>query len=503
MATPIDRLQAYIKNSNYKIILSLGEVVIEKTPIGQGGNGVVYAASIDGNEVALKFLVSNETGESKKRKTKRFLSEYYNVVTLSNTNNIIRYINYENLTISDSNEDISVPVIIMKRYKGSLAGSKTSKSLEEFIKIFKFLISTVKNIHNSGIIHRDIKPENILLDEFGFVLTDFGIASYNPELFAIRAITKKSERLGNRVFSAPEQENGGIHAAVTMDIYAIGQVLQWYATGSTHRGTGRTKVEDVFAETSLYDKIIDKCLEQDPRRRFQSIKEIEAFIEIQKEKPYFTYLSLFSSVCRRSFPRNDFGIVHSNEQLKIDRLFNNLLEKISNFDDKLWFLSDTIYYDAFSLKSQGKSSWKFDDDEFTISDVWVHYNSSEYNDFILVRFKQSEPFLVNGVEQYETCIVDDIHHISHSEYHNKMADINGEIWELSEHKSEKIIRSEESGYFFLCTEFHCVFQDENRSVIDNFLIDKKTDGQIPTIEEISIIKEKTKRNIDLEVRSRL
>jgi hypothetical protein len=111
-----------------------------------------------------------------------------------------------------------------------------------FLNLFKFLISTIEKIHNEGIIHRDIKPENILIENNNYLLADFGIASFNPEIFKIIAETDKKERVGNRLFSAPEQEEKGVEAHPTMDIYAIGQVLQWYATGSTHRGTGRQKI---------------------------------------------------------------------------------------------------------------------------------------------------------------------------------------------------------------------------------------------------------------------
>lgn len=57
--------------------------------------------------------------------------------------------------------------------------------------------------------------------------------------------TRTGERLGNRLFSAPEQENANTKPAKTMDIYAIGQVLQWFATGETHRGTGRESIPGI------------------------------------------------------------------------------------------------------------------------------------------------------------------------------------------------------------------------------------------------------------------
>jgi serine/threonine protein kinase len=119
--------------------------------------------------------------------------------------------------------------------------------------LFKFLINAVSFIHSHGIIHRDLKPENILVEGDQYVLADFGIANYNPEMFLLKADTPKGERLGNRRFSAPEQEDGGVLPHPTMDIYAMGQIIQWFVTGSIHRGTQRARISDIIPGCEVHD----------------------------------------------------------------------------------------------------------------------------------------------------------------------------------------------------------------------------------------------------------
>jgi serine/threonine protein kinase len=308
----IAKLSKFIKNSSNKINLALGEFTLTKQ-LGQGGNGLVYEANFLDQIVAIKFLITEATGKSKQQKLQRFLAEYFNIVKINDLANIVRYIDYDLLKITDDGELLEIPVIIMKRYDSSLERQQIKKNKEEYKSLFSFLLDTVEKIHNIGIIHRDIKPENILVESDKFVLADFGIANYNPVMFKAKAMTGKDERLGNRLFSAPEQEEKNVTPHPTMDIYAIGQVLQWYATGKTHRGTSREKISITFKEMEFLDPIIEKCLKNNPTERFQSIKEIRNFLkEKEKNKPDpFKYLELFNDILVRNFPKNENRVVHS------------------------------------------------------------------------------------------------------------------------------------------------------------------------------------------------
>ena len=67
-----------------------------------------------------------------------------------------------------------------------------------------------------------------------------------------------------------------------MDIYAIGQITQWLVFGKTTKGTHRKRLYEKFNTPRMHflDDIVDKCLNDDPQERFQSVEEI--FNEIEK-----------------------------------------------------------------------------------------------------------------------------------------------------------------------------------------------------------------------------
>jgi len=494
----LQRFTEFIKTTSLKITLSIGEIeLIDK--IGQGGNGLVYSAKNLNNVFAIKFLLSDSTGKTLQTKKQRFLAEYFNVVSLRDSKGIVRYIDFDILTIQDREGLIEIPVILMRQYDKSLAKEKASSS-EDFLNLAQFLLATVESIHNQGIIHRDIKPENILIDEFGHVLADFGIANYNPEIFELRAKTESKERIGNRLFSAPEQEKGGVIAHPTMDIYAIGQVLQWFATGETHRGTNRKKIKSVFEELGDYDYVIEKCLSNNPEDRFQTIKEIKDLLRqlSMKEKDIWKYIYDFGHVLVSNFPKNETRIIHTNNHARIDKLLQSFKDQEEKFENHLWWHDGSGNFE-FKLNNKGIGMWKFWDSEYFIKEMWIHYDNSFFNDFILVHYDKGEPFVVNGKETYYTSIVDGEHHISYSEYQNGFAEINDDIIPLSEHHVEFIERQEEEGYFFIATRFHCVLRTRNDKAVREFIEKiKAVNGKID-IDELKVFEREIRKHKHPEV----
>ena len=151
-------------------------------------------------------------------------------------------------------------------------------SEEQLFKYINELIVPLKYIHKLGITHRDLKPQNILIDEDGKInISDFGIAYYDPDNFVLTGHTVKHDRLANYDFSAPEQRNAKYIPNATTDIYAFGQIIQWLVFGETHKGTNRKKLMKKYNTKKMkqLDKIVDKCLSNDPKDRYQSFEEIE------------------------------------------------------------------------------------------------------------------------------------------------------------------------------------------------------------------------------------
>ena len=144
-----------------------------------------------------------------------------------------------------------------------------------------------------GIVHRDIKPANLMLTEEGVVkIGDLGIARRVPPGGAI-----KEERLwGSPLYMAPEQARCDRvdHRA---DIYALGATLYHMLAGHPPF-SGKTLSEIIQKQIKEKPKplkeaapgvpeplcqIVEKMLEKDPDKRFQSASEVvEALEELKK-----------------------------------------------------------------------------------------------------------------------------------------------------------------------------------------------------------------------------
>ncbi|MCB0541042.1 MAG: protein kinase [Bacteroidetes bacterium] len=390
----------------------------------------------------------------------------------------------------------------MKCYEGALQSGRFPDDFENASKLFNFLIKTVDKLHKSGIIHRDLKPENILISENDFVITDFGIASFNPEIFVFRAITKAGERVGNRLFSAPEQELKNMEPKPTMDIYAIGQIMQWYITGSTHRGTARKRLTEVDKRFEIIDLVVNRCLAFDPEKRFQSIHELVSFVKKNKRKDIFEYIYGFNEVLVRNFPRVNDGIAFSEDPKKINNIFNTLKEALSSFDKHLWWHDGLGNMHIHKITGQGKGVWKINQDEYHFISVYIYYDVSMYNDFMLVQYVKSEPFTFEGEEIYHLAKVDGEHYITLGEYDNGYAEVNGEVINLEDHEVEVIIRQREGGWFFIASEYHCVLETRNDKRVRSYIDSLKNSDNFE-LNDLKELKDYMRRHKHQEVRMRI
>lgn len=124
------------------------------------------------------------------------------------------------------------------------------------------------------VIHRDIKPGNIILTPNGDIkLIDFDIA---------RSVQEDGQHdtvyLGTRDYAAPEQY-GYAQTGPATDIYALGMVMLYLATGRTDRRELKNKVLD----TDLRG-LIEKCTAFDPQARFSSAAQVMRYIKRRRRK---------------------------------------------------------------------------------------------------------------------------------------------------------------------------------------------------------------------------
>ncbi|MCM2479988.1 serine/threonine-protein kinase [Serpentinimonas maccroryi] len=181
----------------------------------------------------------------------------------------------------------------------SLPRLTKTKKIEALLRIIRGL-SWVKS--NLGVIHRDLKPSNILLDEHDLAyVADWGLA--RPIGRALHSIgktktnvvgrpgrTEQGSFLGTVTYAAPEQIMGSADIDHRADIYAIGCMMYEFETGTPpflgktvidianqHLWEKPKKLGGWFSSTELgLERIIARCLEKDPKDRYQSYEQLES-----------------------------------------------------------------------------------------------------------------------------------------------------------------------------------------------------------------------------------
>ncbi len=145
-----------------------------------------------------------------------------------------------------------------------------------------------------GLVHRDVSPQNVLVGVDGSSrITDFGVARATARLTS----TGSGKLKGKLAYMAPEQTRGDELDRRT-DLFAAG-IISWEVLAGkrlfkadTEAATlNRILVEPVrpISEVNpeiprLFDGILAKALDRDPRRRFQTAQEMfDAFEQIAIE----------------------------------------------------------------------------------------------------------------------------------------------------------------------------------------------------------------------------
>src|SRR5215468_7647749 len=156
--------------------------------------------------------------------------------------------------------------------------------------------------HEAGIVHRDIKPENVMLRRDGIVkVLDFGLAKLTEQRPAAvdsqaptiaKAHTDPGAVLGTVGYMSPEQVRGQ-EADHRADVFSFGVILYEMLSGQ-RAFSGESAVEVMNAilkeeppelgETSAkispaLEKIVRRCLDKKPERRFQTARDLGFALE--------------------------------------------------------------------------------------------------------------------------------------------------------------------------------------------------------------------------------
>ncbi|MGM9387237.1 serine/threonine-protein kinase, partial [Streptomyces antibioticus] len=137
------------------------------------------------------------------------------------------------------------------------------------------LAEALEAIHAAGVIHRDLKPSNVLLAVDGPRVIDFGISRAVETNTQHTQLTHVGTVVGTPGFMSPEQLTGRT-VGTPSDVFSVGAVLCYVATGTGPFGTGpanalnfRTVYEapDLSRVPDVLRGIVADCLVQEPERR--------------------------------------------------------------------------------------------------------------------------------------------------------------------------------------------------------------------------------------------
>jgi len=274
-------------------------------PLGAGGMGEVYQAHdtrLD-REVAIKVLPAEFAQDA--GRLRRFEQEARATSALNHPNI---------LTIYDIGAHEGSPYIVAELRDGEELRAQLEHGAIPARRALEYAQQITQGLaaaHEKGVVHRDPKPENLFVTKDGRVkILDFGLAKLRqPQPGAVETDAPTQKRLtdpgvvmGTVGYMSPEQVRGQ-ETDHRSDIFAFGVILYEMLSGQrafpgasaievmnailkeepTELGETNTKISPQL------EKLVRRCLEKQPERRFHSAHDLgfalEAFIKYMAAVP--------------------------------------------------------------------------------------------------------------------------------------------------------------------------------------------------------------------------
>ena len=306
------------KNMNLAIATQLGVYKIIAL-LGTGGMGEVYRARdtrLD-REVAIKVLPAEFAQDADR--LRRFEQEARATSALNHPNI---------LTVHDIGTHEGAPYIVAELLDGEELRAQLNNGalpVRKAIDYAQQIAAGLAAAHEKGIVHRDLKPENLFVTKDGRVkILDFGLAKLtekgrqgdrekgrlgeDDDTLALSPplphspsppLTIPGTVMGTVAYMSPEQVQGK-DLDHRSDIFSFGIILHELLSGQ-RTFTGDSLVEVMHAilkqdppelnETNAkispqLDKIVRRCLEKKPERRFQSTSDLSFALEAMSAVGY-------------------------------------------------------------------------------------------------------------------------------------------------------------------------------------------------------------------------
>ncbi len=258
--------------------------------IGEGGMGAVYIGehSLLGRKAAIKVLLPSLSANE--AIVRRFFNEARAVTRISDPG-IVQVFDF-------GQDGDGSAFIVMELLEGESMSRRLARAgpfgVTDAVRLIRMTCTSLAAAHAKGIVHRDLKPDNIFIVGDPAVtggerpkILDFGIAKLSDELSDMHK-TQTGVLIGTPVYMSPEQCRGAGQVDHRSDIYSIACVMFRLLTGRTvfdGAGSGDVMASHLREPPPLaaalrpelpdmIDLILQRCLQKDPTRRFQSMLEL-------------------------------------------------------------------------------------------------------------------------------------------------------------------------------------------------------------------------------------
>jgi len=256
--------------------------------IGEGAMGVVYQAQDPrlGRTVAIKLLPPSFANDAER--LRRFEQEARTLAALNHPNLVAIY--------DIGRDQADVPYLVMELLQGETLRERLRAGAQPERRALEWTLQITDGLaaaHEGGIVHRDLKPENIFVCRDARVkILDFGLARLAlPESTADAATMAGASLPGSIIgtagYMSPEQVRAEPVDARS-DLFAVGAILFEMATG--RRAFQRPSAVETMAAVLQSEPAVEsgsppamapglerialRCLEKDPRQRFQSARDL-------------------------------------------------------------------------------------------------------------------------------------------------------------------------------------------------------------------------------------
>jgi eukaryotic-like serine/threonine-protein kinase len=273
--------------------------------LGAGGMGEVYRARDTrlGRVVAIKVLPAERMADENRRR--RFVQEARAASALNHPNIV---------TIHEIGSADGIDFIVMEYVPGKTLDTvipRQGMKLGEVLRIAIPIADAVARAHASGIVHRDLKPANVVVGSDGAVkVLDFGLAKLVilEEADSPKRETRSEDGDGGPLsrpgtvagtveYMSPEQATGN-KVDARSDVFSFGAVLYEMVTGrrafagnSTAETLAAVLREQPKAPSEVVpglprelERLILRCLQKDPDRRFQHMGDVKVGLQEIKEE---------------------------------------------------------------------------------------------------------------------------------------------------------------------------------------------------------------------------